>query len=94
MQTVQEMKKKTCVMKLWNPPYTAWKVLAAKKFTSPTHPTQDDCKMNNEAGHSQSVASRKVHIIQDTDAKSMQSLGPCIGRKQHFTDTAERVVQS
>ena len=62
-----------------------------KKFTSPTHPTKDDCKMNKEAGHSQSVASRKVHIIQDTDAKSMQSLGPCIGTKQHFTDKAERV---
>lgn len=78
MQTVQEMKKKTCVTKLWNPSYPAWKVLAAKKFTSPTHPTQDDCKMIKEAGHSQSVASSKVHIIQDTDAKSMQSLGICI----------------
>ena len=75
MQTVQEMKKKTCVTKLWNPSYPAWKVHAAKKFTSPTHPTQDDCKMIKEAGHSQSVASSKVHIIQDTDAKSMQSLG-------------------
>ena len=68
-------------MKLWNPPYTAWKVLAVKKFTSPTHPTQDDGKMNKEAGHSQTVVSRKVHIVQDTDPKSMQSLGLCIQQR-------------
>lgn len=94
MQTVQEMKKKTCVTKLWNPSYPAWKVLAAKKFTSPTHPTQDDCKMIKEAGHSQSVASRRVRFtsfkIQMPNLCNHLDYAYRVGRTQHFTDTAER----
>lgn len=78
-------------MKLWNPPYTAWKVLAVKKFTSPTHPTQDDCKMNK-------VTAKVLHQERFTSFK-IQMPNLCnhldyayrAGRKQHFTDTAERL---
>jgi len=75
-QTVQEMKKNLCDEVMESSLYRLEGACSQEIYLpNPTHPTQDDCKMNKEVGHSQSVASRKVHIIQDTDAKSMQSLG-------------------
>lgn len=51
-QTVQEMKKKNLCDEVMESSLYRLEGACSQEFTFPTHPTQDDCKMNKEAGHS------------------------------------------